>query len=320
MFLSKLIEAYPDIFSRIDSVALFGSMIRGDTDRFSDLDTLLVSSDWHSLKAAKVFLQKYGFSCSCYSWEKLNFMTERKFLFIQHLKQESYIIKDIGCKLFNLLASYEAAPNYDKEIALAKKLVSITECFPDNPIGIGWALDILSVSFRNLAILSLANNGIYIFSYHNLIEALFKKGYIQNSSQIDLTNLRKFKASYRNWKFWSMPRKDFVFSIQKNLADAFEIDIKPKVISESSFQYHCLYSKYYTEDLSWYLKTRLCEGAFLIWLGLSSISNGNHSKPIREILKKITNPSCYNFYLNLSENDLRSKVIDLIYIYEKIAA
>jgi len=247
-------------------------------------------------------------------------MTKKKALFIQHLKQESYIIKDKGCNLVNLLASYEPAPNYDTEINLTKKLASITEYFPNNPIGIGWALDILAVSFRNLAILSLANQGDYIFSYHNLTEALLNRGYICNSGQTNLSNLREYKSSYRNRKFKALPKKDFVFSVQNTLADAFEIDIKPQVISEFSFQHYCLFSEKAIEDTNWYLKTRLCEGAFLTWLGLWATCNGNHSKPIREILELITSPSCYNFSSISSGGDLRSKVIDLMGCEYKIAA
>lgn len=320
MYLSQIIRNFPKIFKHIDSIALFGSTIRGDMDRLSDLDTLLISSDWHSLNSAKNLLQNYGFSCSCYNWEKLIFMTKKKALFIQHLKQESYIIKDKGCNLVNLLVSYEPAPNYDTEINLTKKLASITEYFPNNPIGIGWALDILAVSFRNFAILSLANQGEYIFSYYNLIEALLNRGYIGSSDQKNLSKLREYKSSYRNRKFNALPKKDFVFSVQNTLADAFEVDIKPQVISELSFQHYCLFSEKAIGVTNWYFKTRLCEGAFLTWLGLASICNGNQSKPIREILKLITNPNCYSFSSNSSEGDLRFKVIDLIHYEQKIAA
>lgn len=320
MYLSQLIRNFPGIFRYIDSIALFGSTIRGDMDKLSDLDILLVSSDWHSLNSAKNLLKNYGFSCSCYNWKKLIFMSEKKALFIQHLKQESYIIKDKGGNLVDLLASYEPALNYNTEINLTKKLTSITEYFPNNPIGIGWALDILAVSFRNFAILSLANQGEYIFSYNNLIEALLKRGYIGNSGQINLSYLREYKSSYRNRNFKGLPKKDVVFSVQNTLADAFEVDISPRVISESSFQHYCLFSKKAIEVTNWYLKTRLCEGAFLTWLGLPAICNGNQSKPIRKILEEITNPNCYNFSSNSSGGDLQSKVIDLIACEQKIAA
>lgn len=318
--LPKILETFPETFSQIDSIALFGSTIRGDMDSFSDLDTLLVSSDWRSLNSAKKLLQNYGFSCSCYSWDKLSFMAKNKMLFIQHLKQESCTIKDTGCNLGNLLASYEPALNYDTEINLTKKLFSLSECFPDNPIGIGWALDILSVSFRNLAILSLANDGQFIFSYHDLIEALLKRGSIPDSSKKNLSNLREYKSSYRRRDFRKLPPKGFVFSIQTLLADAFEININPKTMSDLSFQHYCLYSERAIKCNNWYSKLRLCEGAFLTWLGLPAIYNENHSNCVREILEIITNPSCYNFLSNSSGCDLRYKVIDLLYCDHKVAA
>jgi hypothetical protein len=244
-------------------------------------------------------------------------MSANKALFIQHLKQESFIITDKRGNLRDLLFSYEPATNYDSEINLTKKLAAITECFPNNPIGIGWALDILAVGFRNFAILSLANQGEYIFSYHNIIEALFNRGYIDNSDQLILLNLREYKSKYRKRNFRKLPGKDVVFSVQSILANAFEVDINPRVLSESSFQHYCLFSDKSIGISNWYLKTRLCEGAFLTWLSLASIRNANHSKRVNKILEAITNPNCYNFSSNFLAGDLRSEVIELIACEQK---
>src|SRR2546430_1257078 len=127
----------------IDAVAYYGSLVRGDRDRFSDRDLLLVSDDEDALDAARVSLSMQGYSCACYDWGKLRLLASRKALFIQHLKQESRVIVDKGDRLKSLLNDYSPALSYSEQIGAARDLVSLTEYFPNTPYVIGWALDVL---------------------------------------------------------------------------------------------------------------------------------------------------------------------------------
>lgn len=320
MHFTQQIEFYAKLFGTIDTVALFGSSTRGDFDHISDKDLLLISNDKISLKNAKNLFEKLGYSCSCYNWNKLKYMSAQKALFIQHLKQESFIILDKSNSLGNVLRSYEPARDYSQEIDMTKSLVSLTERFPSTPIGAGWALDILAVGFRNLAILSLANEGKYIFSYENLLSTLMNRGFINAHQKYILSRLRKYKVDYRNKNFQAIPSKEKVFETQNILCEIFDIELCPETVSEESFQYYCLLSEKALEVSNWYLQTRLCEGAFMSWQPLAKPYEDRYSNRLSRVREAITNPSCYSFLFSFPSGNLRSEILNLIGLSMRKAA
>lgn len=320
MFLTQIMQSLPHVFANLDAIALFGSAIRGDPDQFSDKDVLLVSDDKDSLAHAKTILKRLGFSASCYDWNKLRVMSARKALFLQHLKQESLIILDRTNGLEDILASFEPAENYSKELELTRSLITLTERFPDTPIGVGWALDILAVGFRNLAILSCANEGRYVFSYQRLLKSLVDFGVIDEHEHSPLWNLREYKAKYRNRNFVVFPSKDVVYSIQRILCHAFNIEMCPKNICETAFQHYCLFSEKALEVTNWYLQTRLCEGAFMTWYTSNRQCISQSLGRLRKIEQVITNPSCYAFLFSFPCGDLRSDVLNVMALTLRQAA
>ena len=153
----------------IDTIVYYGSSVRGDNDRISDKDLLLISDNENALNASKIQYESKGFSCSCYGWYKITQLVEKKALFIQHLKQESIIIKDNSNRFHEILSSFQPSNDYSRDIESTKHLALLTETLVDTPSCIGWALDVLAVAFRNLSILTFANEGNYIFSYSDIL-------------------------------------------------------------------------------------------------------------------------------------------------------
>lgn len=181
----------------IDAALIFGSRARGDSDGFSDLDLLLVSKEPNELKLASSRLKRYGWSCSTYTWTQLINESKRRSLFIQHLKLEGVIIKDSFSKLRDLLYHAEPRSSYSWEIEQAMDLMSIIEYIPADNWGPIWALDVLMVGFRSLSYALLANEGMFRFSFKEVLESLNKIGILKESDIPELLNLRQWKYLYR---------------------------------------------------------------------------------------------------------------------------
>jgi hypothetical protein len=295
----------------IDAVAYYGSSVRGDHDHFSDRDVLLVSDDEVALDEGRFLLSNQGCSCACYDWSKLNLLASKKALFIQHLKQESNIIVDKDYKLRSLLARYSPACSYSEHIDPARNLVSLTQYFPDTPQGIGWALDVLTIGFRNLAILTLANEGKYVFSFKELISELRGIGKIAKEHEHSLLSLRKYKASFRKKQFSALPSREVVLELQSIIGDSFDASMESSAISEESFHDYSLHSRKAAQTSQWYLKARLYEGAFLTLNPCAKEVDARVQFRFRAVENALSNPACYSSLFSNSAENLRHEVIEL---------
>jgi hypothetical protein len=295
----------------VDTAAFYGSVVRGDHDRFSDRDLLLVSNDESALTEARIQLSALGYSCACYDWNKMKLLADKKALFIQHLKQETRIIVDRDNRLQSLLATYSPASSYSSQINAARSLVSLTECFPDTPKGIGWALDVLTIGFRNLSILSLANEGNYTFSFVGLVSGIRRLGLVDQQGEQSLLSLRRYKSCFRKKQFSLLPQKEDVFRLQRIVGESFDATLEPRAVSEEYFNDYCLHSRRAAETAQWYLKARLYEGAFLT-LNRPVNLDLTTSARFEAIEDAITNPACYNALFSDSAEHLRVEVMKLV--------
>lgn len=155
--------------SSFSSVALFGSVVRGDNDLLSDRD-LLVVSEQEPCPHAINEIRSQGFSPSAYSWRGLELLFKNSALFLMHLKLESKILKDENSKLENFLGRYEPSGDYSININQSIELAALTTGVPDDPVAKLWAADVLAVALRNYLVARAAQNGRYIFSYNSLID------------------------------------------------------------------------------------------------------------------------------------------------------
>ena len=184
--------------SRETALAVFGSAARGDNDIFSDRDLLIVSEDEGVLRGLKAQYESVGWSCTPYSWSRLQKAAEQGSLFVQHLKQEALILCDPADRLSHLFALYSPKSNYKKEGEGAAALLgTLMEHLPRCEAGPMWTLDVLSVCFRSLVVARLADEGVYVFSNDGLIGGLSHIGSINEQEGAQLSVLRQFKSLYR---------------------------------------------------------------------------------------------------------------------------
>lgn len=188
---------------RASSEAIFGSWVRGDSDRLSDRDILLVDSDLPKLRARRETLSREGWSVACYTYDKLKALSALGALFLQHLKLESRIIKDNDGLLKSILDDFKPKQTYSKEIEVNRNLAALASYRPSSLLGDLWAADVLYVSLRNHAIMLLAEQGRYLFSYQNILIHLVEYGIITKDSLGPLMQLRRAKSLYRSANYQS---------------------------------------------------------------------------------------------------------------------
>ena len=166
--------------STLPTYALFGSAARGDHDSFSDWDLLIVSDDVSTLKESKTTCENLGWSCTAYSWSRLQQAADDGSLFVQHLKQESRTISDSSDPLSTILSEFTVRGDYKRETIGATSLLgNLMEQLPRCDAGPMWALDVLAVGFRSLAVARLAENGIFEFSNSGIVGGLARLGIVR---------------------------------------------------------------------------------------------------------------------------------------------
>jgi len=242
-----------------DSVALYGSHVRGDADAISDRDILLVSSNARSLFAETAALELRGYSSAAYTWNRLRRMAHSGSLFLQHLKHESVIVKDEECKLETLLNEYSPRVDYSRDIEATKRIIGMLDMVSETKESLGWAYDVLAVSVRNLGILELANRGIYTFSYGQVLSGLAKLGMISATDVETLRELRHFKSLYRSEKYSQVPGIRALQSIHRVVTRRFHIDTDLRVLRPEKLTELLLHKSALHDDK--YCRFRLAEGA-----------------------------------------------------------
>lgn len=107
-------------------------------------------------------------------------------------------------------------------------LFKALEEVPDSKIGRAWALDHLTVAFRNSAILLLANDGEYHFSFRQILNRLQKRGKITPDGLIAIQKLRSAKRAYR-LNATGSESSEYLYAALKATTRALSIDIDSKL-------------------------------------------------------------------------------------------
>lgn len=181
-----------------NSEVVFGSACRGEIDRLSDRDILIVDTDTSLLRRRQKSLEAEGWSVASYTFNKLQHLVAKQSLFIQHLKQESRIIHDRDDRFQSCIQKFSPKKSYSNEISENATLAWLANTYPQGQRGSLWALDVLYVTFRNFGVLTLAECGRYVFSYRAILNELCDLGIIRSDDIPLLTRLRDSKSIYRN--------------------------------------------------------------------------------------------------------------------------
>ena len=298
------------------SCAVFGSAARGDIDAFSDRDLLVVADSGPALRELKARYDAAGWSCTAYSWDRLQQAADQGSLFVQHLKQESKIISDPSDQLAHLLARYSPRGSYKQEfVGAASLLGNLVQQPPRCYKGPMWTLDVLSVGFRSLAVAALADNGIYAFANSDITNGLAKIGLINREEGNRLSHLRRFKSLYRRGVVddgidWN-ETYDWIRLIDKT----FNLGISSQCVGSTEIMDLALAgTQNNTAQSDWYVRCRRIESA--LWMlepRKSSMCTAflEHRQRLFEIVRS---PNNYAWHFTGGYSNIQNGLSDLINI------
>ncbi|OAD45153.1 nucleotidyltransferase domain-containing protein [Polaribacter atrinae] len=192
------------------SVAIFGSSLRADFDKYSDRDLLIVADDFDTLDKLKVEYSKDDWSISYYTYSKLKYLSKSGSLFIKHLQNESKIFIDKTGRLDKIISDFKPKNNYKKDIQDCENYFDIIKTIPKTNLGFAWFCDSLYVGLRNYLVFKNAENEIFEFSYIKLLERLKEQRKINQSDVEILKELRVVKRNYRDEILDELPSLGFI--------------------------------------------------------------------------------------------------------------
>jgi predicted nucleotidyltransferase len=275
------------------SVAIFGSSLRADFDKYSDRDLLIVANDFETLEKLKKTYSKDDWSISFYTYAKLKYLSENGSLFIKHLQNESEIIIDKKDRLIKILNQFNPKSNYKKDIQDCENYFDIIKTVPKTNLGYAWFCDSLYVGLRNYLVFKNAENGIFEFSFIKLLNRLKKQDLINQSDIQILKELRVVKRNYREDILDELPSSSFIkniIPIAKKIGILDSVNIVDSLVFQNNIDKSII-----KKNFSPYQRLRLVEGYYC-----------SQELNIPDLKKIISNPQFYaskmkdnNFTMNL---------------------
>jgi predicted nucleotidyltransferase len=276
------------------SIAIFGSSLRSDFDKYSDKDLLIVAEDYETLENLKTNFLEDDWSISFYNYSKLKYLSKNGSLFIKHLQNESRIIVDKNDKLKEILSEFNPKSNYKKDIEGCLSYFEIIELIPNTTLGFAWFCDSLYVGLRNYLVFKNAEKGIFEFSFIKLLNILKEQRIIESHEIETLKELRVVKKNYRDEVFDELPSLSFVLKIAQ-IAKSIGILKELKIVDAFHFQ-NLVEKSILNKKFNPYQKLRLVEGYYC-----------SKDLNIPELKKIISNPQFYA--LKMKDNEFTMNLI-----------
>ena len=301
------------IHSQQNAFAIFGSAARGDNDIFSDRDLLIVSDDEIALREMKSKYDSVGWSCTAYSWSRLERAADQGSLFVQHLKQESKILSDPSDRLNHLLAQYATKATYKRESDGAASLLgNLMQHLPQCDAGPMWTLDVLAVGFRSLAVANLADNGIYAFSNAAIINGLNRIGMVNKQDSPQLHDLRRFKSLYRQGVIDQRIRWCDIFDWIKLIDRTFVLGLSSRRVQTIDIVELALADGSTAQtDSDWYAKCRRMESALWMLKPRRSSERAEFRRRREKLFRIVKSPNSYAWHFTGGHKTIQSSLSDL---------
>lgn len=277
------------------SIAIFGSSLRTNFDKYSDKDLLIVGESYSKINELKQEYEIQNYSVSTYTYKKLKFLSDYGSLFIQHLKKESTILIDDNDKLKSILDNHKESIPTEKQLTESIDYFNFLKNIPNSKWGYAWYCDCFYVGLRNHLILRSAIKGDYNFSFMNLIDDLLQSKEIDLNDFEILRQVRVVKKAYRERIDEIFPSREFIRYL---VAIGKKLKLIPSInfISCENFKLYVI-SEVKKRNTNHYFKLRLFEVYYIL-------TGQRNSK----IDKYICNPQMYA--LKFKNTDFICKLID----------
>ncbi len=287
-----------------NAIALFGSVARGDYDKFSDKDVLIVDDDVTRAKDLVRMFTQTGWSPVHYSWRRLEATAYSRRLFVQHLRQDAKVLRDDDGRLHSIFGDFRPSTSYHEELQRAETFLYLPLMIPNCLRGLYWTADVLSVGLRNYGILKLAQHGIYHFNFRAVLRGLVRIGTLKASDVVSLDRLRKYKRMYRDRVF----AKDLTFEQAEQLvnlvSDRVGLCCAAKRCSAERTLCEALFPIHGEE---WYSQARKLEAA-LISVARSNRGNSERSSFETDVERAVKSPADYGWTIKTNQSWFRSEL------------
>jgi hypothetical protein len=228
-----------------------------------------------------------GISVTFYTFTKLEFLSSKESLFIEHLKREAHLLFDEGNRLANLLLNTPTITSSQNRLDESTKYFQPFDFIPKSSLGFGWYCDTFYVGFRNYLINLSALKGSYKFSFMDLLQEFYEDKQIDKDEFEILRQLRVIKRNYRTKQHDELPSVSYMHSLSTFMQRMNFIKSIKLVDTEIR---DIVKSRLIGADLNYYQKLRLIE----IYYYSSEVN-------LPEIETLISNPNCYAFVLKNDE-------------------
>jgi hypothetical protein len=134
-------------------VWLYGSSARGDRDHSSDVDLLVIGQgdvDWKEVELPA----RERLSISRYAWEEVEHMAEYGSLFLHHVREEGYPLRQAGGgRLRRLLSRMGPYARADRELACFSAVLDDVDDSTDGDCSPPFELSVIATAVRHASIL-----------------------------------------------------------------------------------------------------------------------------------------------------------------------
>lgn len=196
----------------MNNLLLYGSVSRGDSNQYSDIDLLTVSKG----QSVKKIINNVNISI--YNYQKIKEMAESGSLFVYHLNKEGKILLDDNEILHEILFGYfKLKKDYNQEIQFAYNLINSINSYYSETMNYKYTNSKICWCLRTFYAGLGANQNIPIFSIKKSVEQFGKKAkkYL----------LIKNKDNYQ---------KELVKDIIKHMESLYEFNSKSEIEFDNS--------------------------------------------------------------------------------------
>jgi hypothetical protein len=151
------------------NVLEIGSSARGDGDRWSDRDILVIATG-EELSRLDLAYAKRGASVVSLTPRKFRYLASRGSLFLKHAIDEGVLLEGVRDEWRVLSNKWHSTGDYAHEIESNLHFLPVLECVPASQSGASAAIDVMVCSVRNILIRQLAKRGIFKFSWHDIAQ------------------------------------------------------------------------------------------------------------------------------------------------------
>ena len=181
----------------MSTVIEFGSRAHGCHDIFSDKDAYLLYEENDDISQEKNDLERKGYSVTTSSRSRVEYLAARGSLFVRHVFFEGKVLKGSEEEKIAVNKRWCPALSYEEEIEDNVEMLSLLEAIPSTIESIATVNDIVVCSARNVLIRKLANRGVFVFSWSDVISQSIRYKFINKNDALLIRQARRHKNSYR---------------------------------------------------------------------------------------------------------------------------